>query len=382
MLDFFDQSQLRLFQECKAKWLEKYVQRLVPPPQARRPREDASAIGSLAHAGLEVYEKYGKVYIPEETIEEINPAPDALAQAEALVAAYTGYSERVPWTFKIFEEPLRGISVYSKDGSFEKNLLAKLDFAFFVDKPTALRIGVDEYAGFEILEPGWYIQEYKTKDIGRDRGAWLKEWHMKSQADFQWHCLGYHLAGGGGPRGFEQARPEETVKGILVTVLEYERRKPPIRTCKVCKEKFPFSSFLELPTGEWQCVVCGGASKLDPIKVKPETQPLIWKHLVVRTPEQHQKALENIMTQAAEACEIEHSWAKYRIKPPFSDSMCISRWGGQCEYYSAHSNWRMAEAGSEFVQIDTHRYVTQQAAAPPQEGDALPIAPEIGVWAV
>lgn len=343
----FDQSQLSVMQDCEAKWYEKYVKRLVAVQETRATRGDAAAFGSLVHAGLEVYEKSGTLEIPESTIEEIRPIPELLQQSRQVLAAYANYADRVPWGFKIFEEPLRGPDLTSL-----YYMMAKVDFAFRVDRPTEVRIGIDEYTAGEVLQPGWYVQEYKTKEVSVNRGAWLKGWNMRPQADFQILCLKQQVE--------TAARP---VRGILVTVLEYEKKKPPIRTCKVCKEKLPFASFLELPDGTWQCVMCGGASKLDPIKQHTEMQPLIWKTLVTRTEEQLQAAYENIAAYADAATDLRLTEG---IPPKFDTSVCITRWGGECNYYSAHSNWRMAEAGADFVQIDTHRYM--KATDAQQEG--------------
>lgn len=371
MIPYFDQSQLHTIQECEFKWLEKYVRGLVPTRSTTQARNDAMAIGSLAHAGLEVFERDGSTTIPQETIDEIRPTPDTLAQAQTLVAAYTTYAERGNWPLMMFEEPLVGRNV-GTDGAI-KNLMAKVDFAFYVDQPTVIRIGVGEFIGSEILQPGYYIQEYKTKDISKDRGSWIKEWQMKPQADFQLDCLAEHIAMNGLQPG--------PVNGILVTVLEYERPRPPMRTCRRCHEKLPFASFLELPSGQWQCVLCGRESTLKPVEHRQESQPLIWKTLITRTQENLNAAVDNIILWCRRAIDVEYQWGRGNPVQRMNNDRCLTTWGAECDYYSAHSNWMPATAaGGEYVQIDTKKYMARQAPAVAYPAAPPPNQPGLQEW--
>lgn len=353
-----DQSQYSNWMKCPAYWLERYVRQMGMPRDARELRDDAATIGSLTHAGLEVYERDSKIEIPEWAIEDYNPTPEAVQQALELLTAYALHGEAIPWERKMFEELLTKPVKYFSDcacgmdcqcprsENFTYNISAKLDYAFYVNAPTEIRIGPPGDQTTKILSPGWWGQEYKTKSASRDRASWMAEWNMKAQADFQLLTLGE----------FAKTQPEEhkTAQGILVTVLEYTKANAPKRKCRGCGQLQYFTSYIPCPTGLYQCLLCGyDSNKLKPVEDKERAPVSIWRMPVERTPERLAIAEDNIIRVIRDMHRMVEGDG-----PAWNTTACTSFWG-MCEYFTAHQNWRHATPMDGYVQIDTMKYLTQ-----------------------
>jgi hypothetical protein len=70
-LDFIDFSQFNSFQKCPWFWAERYLRGYKQTYAGALQRDDAMAIGSLVHDGLEQYYKNSCPMITAATVEEI-----------------------------------------------------------------------------------------------------------------------------------------------------------------------------------------------------------------------------------------------------------------------------------------------------------------------
>ncbi len=361
---FLDQSQLSNWFKCPAYWYERYVRKMGKPKDNYSFRDDAAAIGSLTHAGLEEFEKRTVIEVPQWCIEEIRPTPEALQQALELITAYAMHGEPIPWELKWFEEPLKktirysrmvpapsNVSLYGQEDAYweEQNiydLMAKVDFAFYVSEPTQIRIGAGTNQATETLQPGFWVQEYKTKSASRDRGQWMQEWVMKAQADFQLITLGEFAK--------TQNVDYQIARGVLVTVLEYEKQMAPKRKCRGCGQLQPFTAYIPQPDSTYRCMDCGHSSKLAPIKDKDIPPPEIWRVPIYRS-DTHLKWAES---NAIKAIIGMHEMVEGR-GPAWDTNACTSFYGA-CDYLAAHQNdGQLADAQSGYVQIETMKYITQ-----------------------
>jgi hypothetical protein len=303
---------------------------------------------------MESYEGQSSTEIPAWAIEEVRPTPEALQQAQELVVAYALHGEALPWKIKLFEEALdKEVTyyvpeAYSNPKECKYKLTAKLDFAFYVDTPTEIRVGTGEDMSTYTLQPGFWGMEYKTKSASRDRGAWMSEWIMKAQADFQILTLSEYAS--------TQDVEFPIARGILVTVLEYEKKEPPKRKCRGCGKLLPFHSYTETLEGLYACVDCGHASKLKGVEVKEKAPPNIWRLVVTRTEAKLHGALRNAVNAISAMHKMVESEG-YGIA--WNTTECVPWRGRGCEYLNAHQNWGLADAMSGYVSIDTMKYMTQ-----------------------
>lgn len=353
---FLDQSQLSNWFKCPAFWMERYARKMGVPPNPTQLRDDAMCLGTLVHAGLEEFEKDGSVQIPTWAIEEQRPTQETLTLAMELVTAYALHGEMIPWKLKYFEAALEKPVKYRALHEFlggmgwidtDYKLTAKVDFAFYVDAPTELRVGTGTDTSTVMLQPGFWVQEYKTKSASRDRGSWMAEWNMKAQADFQLLTLG------------EFAKTQDVeypvANGVLVTVLEYEKPTVPKRKCRGCGDLQPFTAYVPNVDGTYRCMGCGHDSKLAPVKDKEYPPPNIWRMPVYRSAEKLAAAEDN----AIKAIEGMHAMVVDGRGPAWDTNQCQPFIGKGCIYLPAHQNWRVADELAGFVQIDTMHYMTQ-----------------------
>ena len=256
MLNHIDYSQYKTWQHCPWAWFEKYVNRR----QKRWPqgmRDDALAIGSLVHSGLECWYKEGIISIPEATIVKTNPTPEALRMCQRLVHGYVQTYPREAWELIKTEQPLRFSLIEGCDG------LAKIDLYFYIAQPTVVESGLP---GYEItLNPGWWIQEYKTKSVYTSVGDFMQSWVTNMQADFQMLALNGYLDK---TEGVEHRRSinNERVNGLLINILEKPKDYIPRRKCQRCEEYYNFSSWIE-KGNKHACPVCGNEQSLKPVKM-------------------------------------------------------------------------------------------------------------------
>src|SRR5882724_896301 len=138
MLNHLDYSQYSSWMFCPHAWYEKNILRR----RKRWPeglREDALAIGSLVHAGLENHYAKNDQTIPEETIAKIGPTPEALGLCRRLVNGYVQTFPREQWELIRCERPLRFSLIEGKEG------LAKIDLYFYIPEAMRVESGVPGY---------------------------------------------------------------------------------------------------------------------------------------------------------------------------------------------------------------------------------------------
>ena len=288
---YLDYSQYRTWLECQMKWYELAVLRRRRKFEEGHQRDDALAMGTLVHAGLQVWQERRVIGIPPEVVEKIVPTKAAL---DACYMMLTGYAQRYPaelWPLVRCEKPLRFPLMEGMDG------LAKVDEYFYVPVATEVQTGLQGETQW--LSPGWWVQEYKTKSPEIDIALWLKKWEVNQQVSFQIFALEAMI------QGLQQRddTPDYVpyVQGVLVTVIEKPKVYVPLRGCKVCERKYEFH--LWLPTGEGlhACPVCGNHQKLLKLKEDPvERGPVYYRRVVTRGREQLQKDFSDFQSVARE----------------------------------------------------------------------------------
>jgi len=316
---FLDYSQYYLWHRCPAFWYEKTINRREPRlPETQR--SDALCVGSLVHSGLEVWQKTHQVSIPQGTLDEMNPTPETFNLCMSMIYGYAKTYPEERWPLIRTEEPLRFPLLEDLDG------LAKLDEYFYVEELTSIPAGV---FGQEItLTPGWWIQEYKTKDPGIDLGMWMRRWEANMQASFQLLALEHHLKT---TTAFDRQGPE----GILLTILEKPKLYEPKRKCKSCLKQYPFDLWLPSGEGLYGCPVCGNMQKVAKLKENPVTsEPAFYRMLVQRSDERLQRDLKQLRGIGTSMFWMQENGLEGAA---WNTEACIDpKMNRQCPYFNNH----------------------------------------------
>jgi hypothetical protein len=342
MVDHIDHSQYASWMHCPWHWFEKYVNgRSKAWPEQMR--DDALAIGSLVHNGLDNWYARGVPEIDQQEIEEINPTPDCLRLCKKLVYGYVQTFPKEQWKLIKTEQPLRFKLIEGKDG------LAKLDLYFYIGEPTVVDSGLP---GYEItLKPGWWIQEYKTKSQFVPTGDFMQSWVTNMQADFQMLALAAQRDNPNSPLfdGFKADSVDQVypINGLLVNVIEKPNTYIPKRKCKgLCGEYWPYSSWMPSENALFKCPNCGNEQKLKPLEQMQEQEPRYFRMIVERTGEQLAQSREQIASVARNMQLMEHEDQFYnenygepftRFAPNKTHCYDLSkRYARECEYYKPH----------------------------------------------
>jgi uncharacterized Zn finger protein (UPF0148 family) len=372
-----DYSAHRTWATCPANWYELYInKRRKAWPKAQR--DDALALGSLVHDGLQQWQEHQQVAPSEKVIEEIGPTQDCLTLAIELVSGYAQHYPEEVWPLVKCEEPVRfPLSQGSQDISacpecgwieyqyleqcpncetrltYSRGLerlggLAKIDAYFYVPEPTTIESG-QEGLTFT-LSPGWWIHEYKTKSPYVGLGPFMQGWEMGMQANYQLIALKEFLSLNGGEYG---------VQGILINVLEKPKRYIPKRKCKQCNESYEFSMWIPIGDGQWCCPVCGSRQVLQKLKENPSTVPPAYYRIVVtRTPEQLAHAREEMITVGQRMLAMQAGGL--RSEPWNRDNCVDQRWGRECQFFTPHLHGQSTVNDPGFIQVEDYRKIGEE----------------------
>ena len=344
MVDHIDYSQYSTWQFCPWAWYEKYVlRRRKKWPEGLR--DDALAIGSLVHAGLENWYAKQQTEIPDEIITKIGPTPEALNLCRRLVYGYINTFPKEQWELIRCEAPIRFNLIEGKNG------LAKLDLYFYVAEPTTVESGV---AGYEItLKPGWWVQEYKTKSPATNFADFMHEWANKMQADFQMLALAEYVRKGINPATVDISLAAP-INGLLVNVIEKPKEYVPRRKCKACGEYWNYGAWQPsgLTAGSFACPGCGNTQTLKPVDSEKFEEPRYFRMIVERTPEQLQRARWQIQAVADKMVDMELWGSEVAAPTPLVEiygahrafypnkEHCFDnsrKWGKECEFFTPHT---------------------------------------------
>lgn len=322
MPEFIDYSQYKTWMFCPWAWYEKYVLRRQKAWIAQGMRDDAMAVGSLVHAGLENW--YGKrdPEIPQSTVEEINPTPEALRMAKGLVAGYINTYPRELWDTVACEEPIRFPVIPGVDG------LAKIDMYFYIPTPTRIESGIQ---GYEIiLNPGWWIQEYKTKSSSVKFAEYFRSWQTNMQADFQMLALQQQMM-----RMDQIKEGTDKINGLLINIIEKPNDYIPKRKCKQCEEIYAYTAWTPIGA-EFRCPA-GHTQKLKPLEERGPIQANYFRLMVERTPEQLRKSKCDIFNVAAQMQKADESKSIEQLIPNKDHCMNLNaKYANECEYFQPH----------------------------------------------
>lgn len=340
-----DYSQLSTWNNCPWLWHEKYIGGFSPRYSGQR--DDALAMGSLVHNGLDNWSKTGKPTIDLETLADVGPTPECLRIAEMMVAGYIMKYPQERWPVEYTEEAVRfplyppgQVLLYGTPWEG----VAKLDGYFFVPEDTVIESGLPGQS--LTLGRGWWSREYKTKSPAVNRGTWMQEWASKRQADFQLLALQNKLL-------TNATGTNDTIRGVLVSVLEKPREYTPRRKCKGCGETWELESYRAVPDGH-ACPMCQHVQKLKPYIPTVVPMPEYFRMIVTRTPEQLEVARREIAMTAELMQDMIEDGRDSVV--PNRDNCISNRWHRKCEFAENHIAGR--EVGEpEYVKIDPYKYI-------------------------
>jgi len=340
--NFFDYSQYSTWFKCPWKWYERYVARRQKRWPAG-PRSDALCIGSLVHAGLQIWQQSHRVEIPRDLISELRPTPETLTICQLMVHGYTHAYPAERWPLVRCEQPLRFPLVPREEGCKCRNEeeaywfcqtnfpydcpsgrpgidgLAKIDAYFQVPEQTTIESGIP---GYECsLSPGWWVHEYKTKADSIDISRFIQRWAVNKQADFQSLALAHHTG--------------EPVQGILINVIEKPRVYIPKRKCQSCSKLWELPAWLPASDGNSRCPECHTEQRLGRGNTSPTiSNPSYYRFAVQRTPQQLETSHRQFQ-QIALAMQQVRASGMHSVSP--NTENCVdTRWGA-CEYFDNHT---------------------------------------------
>lgn len=340
-----DHSANQAYDYCPGKWYEQYIN-LRQKKWPNRLRDDALALGSLVHGGLEVWQRDHRIEIPQEIVEEVTPSRECLSLASELVLGYARTYPEEMWPLVMCEEPVTW-PLQTEDKwigyddvvhiDHELTGLAKIDSYFYVPTPQTIESGIPGIT--YTLNPGWWIHEYKTKSPYIDMGLYMQGWEMNMQASYQITALSHHLrvdwCDGMWPGELIGAPVDATVQGVLVNVLEKPKRYIPKRKCRPCGESYEFATWIPTGTGMYACPVCGNQQVLKPLQVDtPQTPPSYYRIVVTRTADQLARDREIMLQVGQDMIEMESGGLNAK---PWKKGNCVNfQWKRACEYQPNH----------------------------------------------
>ena len=338
MVDHIDYSQYRTWNFCKWAWYEKYVLRRQKAWPVQNMRDDALAVGSLVHAGLENWYGHQDSTIPNQVVGKINPTPEALRLCQGLVQGYIQNYPREFWDVIRTEQPIRFSLIDGKAG------LAKIDMYFYLPERTRVESGVP---GYEItLNAGWWIYEYKTKSQATKFAEYMRSWQTNMQADFQMLALQEEINRKTARTFVDldwcKANP---VNGLLINIIEKPNTYIPKRKCQECNEYWNFSAWT--PKGEKFACPMGHVKALKPLEVQGPIEGNYFRLMVERTPEQLAYSQNVISSVAKEMADMEQDAEGMKdfvnltgaaYSPNKEKCMDLgARYAQECEFFKAHT---------------------------------------------
>jgi hypothetical protein len=329
-----DYSAYAAWMKCPAYWYELYVNKRRKAWKSSL-RDDALCLGSLVHAGLEVWQRDRQLQIPQEVVDAQTPTAECLRLAEELVWGYVQVYPEPQWALQACEEPLlvpmpQGIT-----------LLAKVDHYFYVPEPTQVEVGLEgEYI---TLAEGWWVNEYKTKNPYDPTGIYMQQWETGAQASFQTLALRYHL----------QNMPGE-VQGVLVNVLEKPRVYIPKRKCKGCEQTYEFATYVSTGKGTYKCPQCYHEQVLTALKEAPQSAPpKYYRFPVYRRDAQLMRDAEDFHKVGMRMKEMEVLGIRGQ---PWSLPSCVDmKWKRECDFFLPHTEGLEATEAVGFIQVEDYR---------------------------
>jgi hypothetical protein len=319
---YIDYSAKRLFEFCPWAWFERYVNKRKAREREGQ-RNDPLTLGSLVHKGLEAWYKNGNIDTEmAQSVSELNPTPECLAEASTLVSNYISTYPQELWTPRLFEHPLHR-TLFN-----ECELVAKIDGSFSLEEQIRIPGGW-QGEGIE-LESGMYGLEHKTKSANIDKGLYVKSWQTNLQAAFQLLALREHF---------------ENVRGILVNVLEKPRPYVPKCVCKNCKNLLERATYVATASGH-MCPICGAEQVLSALKgPRVERKYECWRFLVTREEGQLAGSLDEIIQTSKDIeAMLDHGM---EARPPNRENCVTPRQNKTCEYFTPHL-YNTGTAGTEF----------------------------------
>jgi DNA-directed RNA polymerase subunit RPC12/RpoP len=378
-MKFIDYSQYSLFKFCEYAWYERYVRGLQTKYPADKQRDDAIALGSLVHAGLEVFAKTGKPEIPKDVVDEMIPTPECFVLANTMVQGYIKKYPSEVWPVEQCEEPLVWELVPEDivwacckcgvTGNSRRHIKCPNCLSALIDQPVTISIGQEQIFGLAkfdsffyvpedttiesglpgesiTLARGWWSKEYKTKSSGVNRATWIMEWQTKFQADFQMIAL--------------QNRIGEAPKGVMVCVLEKPREYTPKRKCAGCGETWEMASYLSTGDGH-ACPACDYRQKLKPYEPKVPRIPEFYRVLVTRSPEELERSEIEIRETAL---RMEALRQNSGLIMPNRDNCVSNKFHRVCEFFKPHRyNYDAGDRPAEFEFRDTTKYASLDLVA-------------------
>lgn len=332
---YIDYSQYSAWMRCPLYWYERYINQVQPNYQGQR--EDAMAVGSLVHAGIEHFTKHGVPAILAETIEEVNPTRECYELAAFLAQRYATTYPHENFPFTKCEQPLTFPLAGQATG------LAKLDGFFYVGEPITIPTGP---MGLPTeLEPGLWGREYKTKAASIPVSVWEQRWAVDMQANFQLLALQEYA------KTLSVEHP--IARGIIVAAIEKPKLYVPMRGCRSCKAKFEMAAWLPAEAG-YSCPACGNVQKLAaPSREAGYDEPGMYRTVVRRTQKQLEQAKFEITSVQAHMQLCVNNQMYYAP----DKTACIDAYNKPCPYFAPHSADAPANADPNFVKFDALRYV-------------------------
>jgi hypothetical protein len=339
-MNLIDYSQWAAWMKCPHYWWERYINQYDRKYPTDRQRDDNLCIGSLVHDGLEGWYRNGRAEVRQETILEFNPTPEVVTLVKEILHGYTQHYPTVQWEVKQLEQPLM------KELWPDNYLMAKVDQYFYVSEVLQIESGIPgEYL---TLEPGYWIEEHKTKAQSIDRGKYFRKWTVDMQPDFQLIALKEEL---------KKKGIDAPVNGVLVNVIEKPKEHIPQRTCKNkdCKVKLDMGAYLPHPEGA-SCPFCGHVQKLEPYKPKSEQKVGYYKLVVTRTEDELYGSEHDITGVLDRMNYMRRDCGGKSVEPPNRLS-CVDTIFGDCTYYKVHKYGLDASEDDELERRDTSRYM-------------------------
>jgi hypothetical protein len=344
--------------DCSWYWYEKYVKGYDFKYSPDKQRDNNLCIGSLVHDGLENWYRDRVVEISEKALLEFNPTPEAVILVKGMLQEYTQRYPQIRWEVQKLEQPL--IKKLWKDNY----LLAKVDQYFFVPELLQVESGIPgEYL---YLQPGYWVQEHKTKAPNIDKAKYYRQWTVNMQVDFQLIALAHHLK----ESGVDLVK--YPVNGVLVNVMEKPKEYIPKRKCKnkECGVQLEMGSYLinENPKqilspkgkmvmeGGSICPLCGHIQELTPYNPKSESKGGDYYKLIsTRTEDELIYSEWQIKNILVDMITMRCGAGKGSFPP--NKKSCVDTIFGDCLYYNNHKYGVPVEEDDRLEKRDTSRYM-------------------------